>query len=135
MSAPDPPALFAGRKQHEARIVAKREYPFQCCVICGLQLVAALDVAHLDHQPGNNEPDNLAWLCKSHHWMFDCELYPIEAVKLMRTRWNETKGMPSHAGRMKQAGPKAAATRKRSAGALKAWATRRSRSKEDQNPT
>jgi hypothetical protein len=132
--APDTPLPLGGRKQHEAYTVAKQEYSFRCCVICGLQLVAALELAHLDHQPGNNDPDNLAWLCGTHHWMFDCDLYPIEAVKLMRKRWQETQGKASHAGRMKQAGPKAAATRKRSASARRAWTTRRARSEEDQTP-
>ena len=121
------PALDAAvpRRQAEARKIAKQSYPFQCCVVCGLQLPSALTVAHLDHQPGNNDPDNLAWLCGTHHWMFDCDLYPIVAVKLMRSHWQATEGKPSHAGHMKDAGPRAAATRKRSLAAGKAWATRR----------
>ena len=92
------------RRQGEARKVVMQHYPFLCCVICGSQMPAALTVAHLDHQPGNNDPDNLAWLCGTHHWMFDCALYPIEAVKLMRACWQETGGVPNHSGRMKQAG-------------------------------
>jgi hypothetical protein len=63
--------------------------------------------------------------------MFDCDLYPIEAVKLMREKWQDTKGKASHAGRMRQAGPKAAATRRRSASARKAWTTRRATAEED----
>ena len=131
---PSDTSLPLARKQHEARAVAEQEYPFKCCVICGMQLSTALNVAHLDHQPGNNDADNLAWLCGTHHWMFDCGLYPIEAVKLMRAHWKDTEGKPSHAARMKQAGPKAAATRKRSASARKAWTTRRDKTAEDQPP-
>lgn len=128
LNTPETEVVVLPRKQREARRLAKEHYSFECCVVCGLQLPGALTVAHLDHEAGNNEPDNLAWLCGTHHWMFDCGLYPVEAVKLMRTHWQQTKGKPSHAGRMKQAGPKAAETRRKSAIARKAWVTRRAKS-------
>ncbi|MGH7112056.1 MAG: HNH endonuclease signature motif containing protein, partial [Stellaceae bacterium] len=64
------------RKQGEARKVAAEHYPFRCCVVCGLQLPASLTVAHLDHHAGNNDPDNIAYLCGTHHWMYDAGLYP-----------------------------------------------------------
>src|SRR3954453_17817552 len=107
----------------EARKVAKEAYPFRCCVVCGLQN-EGITLAHLDHDSSNNEPDNLAFLCWTHHWMFDADLYPIEAIKLMRARWQETKGKPRRMP-MIGAGAKAAATRKRSETARKAWETRR----------
>lgn len=113
------------RKQGQARRVAADAYEYVCCVVCGLELRASLTVAHLDHQPGNNDPDNLVFLCPTHHWMYDACLYPAEAIRLLRTHWQTTKGVPSHAARMKGAGARAAATRKRSAGAQRAWATRR----------
>ena len=113
------------RNQAEAKRVVAEAYPYQCCVVCGLQVSTCLTVAHLDHQPGNNDPANLAWLCGTHHWMFDCGFYPLEAIQLMRARWQETKGVPSHAARLKSAAVKAHATRRRSAIARKAWATRR----------
>ncbi len=72
------------RNQAEARRVASQAYPFQCCAVCGLQLVACLQIAHLDHDAGNNDPDNLAYLCPTHHWMYDTGFYPIEAVRLLR---------------------------------------------------
>ncbi len=125
MKSPAAVVLDERRKQGEARKITAENYPFRCCVICGLQILTCLTVAHLDHQPRNNDPDNLAWLCWTHHWMFDCDFYPVEAVKLLRARWQVTQGKPSHAGRMKSAGAKAAATRKRSARAKKAWITRR----------
>lgn len=119
------PAIGTARNSSEARRTAGAAYPFKCCVVCGLQIETCLNIAHLDHQAGNNDQDNLAWLCGTHHWMFDCGLYPIAAIKLMRAHWQETKGVPSHAARMKAAGAKAAATRKRTASAKKAWTTRR----------
>ena len=57
--------------------------------------------------------------------MFDVGLYPLKAIRLMRARWQETKGEACHKARMKDAGVKAALTRRRSAAARKAWATRR----------
>jgi hypothetical protein len=42
-------------------------------------------IAHLDHTAGNNHPDNLAYLRWTHHWMFDADLHPIEAIKLSLT--------------------------------------------------
>jgi hypothetical protein len=113
------------RNQGVARRVADKAYPFRCCVICGLQIKTCLTAAHLDHNSGNNDPDNLAWLCWTHHWMFDADFYPIAAIKLMRERWQKTKAEPCRIP-MIGAGIKAAETRKRSARAKKAWKTRRS---------
>ncbi len=113
------------RNQAEARRVAKAAYPFRCCVVCGLQIPTCLTIAHLDHDAGNNSPDNLARLCQTHHWMFDAGLYPIEAITLLRAHWQRTQGVPSHKARMKDAGAKAARARKRGAAARKAWKTRR----------
>jgi hypothetical protein len=113
------------RKQAIARRVATAAYPVRCCVVCGLQIPTCMTIAHLDHNAGNNEPDNLAFMCQTHHWMYDAGLYPIEAIKLLRTHWQETKGVPSHKARMKDAGVKAARARRLSTRARKAWATRR----------
>ena len=111
------------RRQTLARKEAAAAYPFKCCVVCGLQ--THLQVAHLDHKAGNNDRDNLAWLCPTHHWMFDGDLYPVDAIKQLRAHWQTTKGKPNHRARMKDAGAKAALTRQRSATARKAWKTRR----------
>lgn len=116
------------RNQAEARRVAILAYPFQCCVVCGLQIPTCLTIAHLDHDPSNNSPDNLARLCQTHHWMFDAGLYPIEAIKLLRAYWQRTQGIPSHKARMKDAGVNAARARKRGAAARKAWQTRKAQS-------
>ena len=122
------------RRQGEARRVAAMAYPFVCCVVCGAQLKSCMTVAHLDHQPGNNDPKNLAWLCPTHHGMYDCGLYPRDAIELLRDHWQQTKGVPCHKARMKQAGAKAALTRKRTAAARKAWETRRRSDKAHPEP-
>lgn len=84
-----------------------------------------LDVAHLDNDPANNDPDNLAWLCKNHHRMVDDGLYPIAIVKALRAEWNRHRGVGDPKRWMKDAGAKAATARRRSAGAKKAWKSRR----------
>ena len=56
------------RDGKESVKAAKGAYPYKCCAVCGLTQ-DALDVAHLDNDPTNNDPDNLAFLCKTHHWM------------------------------------------------------------------
>ena len=112
------------RNQAEARRVVNAAYPFQCCAVCGLQVATCLQIAHLDHNAGNNTQDNLARLCPTHHWMYDSGLYPVEAIKLLQDHWQVTEGKPDHKGRMKDAGAKAALTRKRRAAARKAVATR-----------
>lgn len=113
------------RRQGEARRVLKASCPFVCCAICGLQVATCMTVAHLDHNPGNNRAENLAWLCQTHHWMYDCGLYPREAIALLQAHWQQTQGKPDHRGRMKDAGAKAARTRRLRAAARKAVATRK----------
>ena len=128
---PDPNALTPAvrlRNQATARRVAHQAYPFHCCAVCGLQIATCLQLAHLDHDAGNNAPDNIARLCPTHHWMYDAGLYPPDAIRLLRAHWQTTLGVPDHKLRMKDAGVKAALTRKRSAAARKAVATRRSNS-------
>jgi HNH endonuclease len=127
----DGPPLILPRKQTEARRVAAATYEFRGCVVCGLTLQSGIMVAHLDQNGGNNDPDNLAYLCGTHHWMYDAGLYPIEAIKLLRAHWQKTGGMPDHKARMKTAGADAARTRKRKAAARKAVETRRRRQATD----
>jgi hypothetical protein len=87
------------RNQATTRRVATAAYPIRCCVVCGLQIPTRMTIAHLDHNAGNNEPDNLAFMCQTHHWMYDAGLYPIEAIRLLRGHWQTTKGAPSHKAR------------------------------------
>lgn len=123
---PEAIAGFEKRNSVEARRVANAAYPFKCCVMCGLQIPTCLNIAHLDHHAGNNDPDNLAFMCGTHHWMYDAGLYPKDAIRLLRAHWQDTEGKPDHRQRMKDAGAKAAATRTRSGIARRAWKTRRS---------
>lgn len=113
------------RNQADARRILNECYPFKCCAVCGLQITTCLTVAHLDHNGANNMPGNLARLCQTHHWMYDCGFYPVEAIRLMQEHWQTIKGIPNHKGRMKDAGAKAALTRKRRAAGRKASETRR----------
>lgn len=122
------PLISISRRQGNARKVAKAAYPYVCCVVCGLQQPTVLAVAHLNHDPSDNSADNLVYLCWTHHWMHDAGLYPTEAIKLLRDHWQKTQGKPSHAARMKDAGKKAALTRKLRTAAKKAVATRRAKS-------
>jgi len=46
-----------------------------------------MTVAHVDHDGTNDAPDNLAWLCWSHHHMYDGGLYQREAIVLLQARW------------------------------------------------
>jgi hypothetical protein len=57
--------------------------------------------------------------------MYDAGLYPLEAIRPLQAHWQAVRGEPSHKARMKDAGAKAALTRKRSAAARKAAETRR----------
>jgi hypothetical protein len=114
-----------GRNQNEARRVLDAHFPHQCCVVCGLTLPTCLTIAHLDHHAGNNHPDNLARLCQTHHCMYDAGFYPKEAIRLLQAHWQVTKGTPNHKPRLKDAGAKAARTRKLRSATRKAVATRR----------
>lgn len=118
------------RNSVEARKVAKAAYAFRCCVICGVQMDAVLELAHLDQHAGNNDSDNLAWFCGTHHRMYDCGLYPEAAIKLLRARWQETKGVPDHKPRMKDAGVRAARKRDYRSRGLKAAAKRKANAEQ-----
>jgi hypothetical protein len=73
-------AMQPKRQQIEARRIAKLAYPYPGCCLCGQTV--GVELAHLDHNSANNDRDNLAWLCRHHHWMFDIGLFSIKAVKL-----------------------------------------------------
>ena len=40
-----------------------------------------LTIAHLDHNTGNNHPDNLKALCQKHHLSYDTKLHAVNAQK------------------------------------------------------
>jgi hypothetical protein len=106
------------------------------CAHCGFGIPEVLEVAHLDCQRENNDIDNLVLLCPTCHKMFDLDLISLDTMLQMRkprlVRW---------AKRMKDAGKKAALSRKQRAAvkrrkrrlaALKAAATRKA--KREANP-
>lgn len=102
------------------RKLALKTYP-PICAYCGFGVPDVLEVAHLDGDRTHNSVDNLAILCPNYHKMHDIGLIPTAVVTEMRDRERTVDwGI-----RMKDAGQKAAQTRKRSAAARKAWITRK----------
>ena len=94
------------------------------CVYCEFGIKELLEVAHLDCDPKNCELANLALLCPTCHRMHDLDLIPTDLVIRLR----DEKRTVNWKKLMKDAGAKAGATRKRSATAKRAAATRKQRS-------
>lgn len=93
------------------------------CAHCGFGIPDVLEVCHIDGNRQNNEIGNLVILCPNCHKMLDLDLISNDVIVQMRDRpkvvqWSK---------RMKDAGAKAAAKRKRKQAAVKAVATRRAR--------
>ena len=91
------------------------------CAHCGFGIPSVLEVAHIDCDHSNNDISNLVILCPNCHKMHDLDIISTETIIQMRDRpkvvdWKK---------RMKDAGQKAALTRKRSMAAKKAAETRR----------
>ncbi len=117
------------------RKLALSHYP-AVCAHCGFGIAEVLEVCHIDNQRANNALDNLVVLCPTCHKMHDLDLISSETIRTMRDRPKTVKW----AKRMKDAGAKAAASRrrrtlahrrKRRAAGLKAAATRaRNRAQE-----
>jgi hypothetical protein len=98
------------------------------CAHCGFGIRDVLEVAHLDGDRSNNDVSNLAILCPNCHKMHDLDLISTETINLMRDR----PKIVVWAKRMKDAGKKAAESRrktvekmKRQAAGQKAAETRR----------
>ena len=85
------------RSRAEARRVAEANFTVRCCVICGLTGPSALDVQHLDFSSDNNEPGNLAYLCRTHVAMYEAGLYTREIVETLREMWQRTRARPKGA--------------------------------------
>ena len=99
------------------------------CAHCGFGIPDVLEVAHLDCQRHNNDVRNLVLLCPTCHKMLDLDLISTEAMINIRDRPRVVRW----AKRMKDAGKKAAVSRKqrdsarrrqRRLAALKAAATK-----------
>ena len=78
------------------------------CAVCGFGIEAILEIAHLDHNRENNDLKNLVVLCPTCHKMHDVDIISTEMVKELRDRTRKV----DWSRRMKDAGKKAAATRK-----------------------
>ena len=102
-----------------------RKIAFACyapiCAHCGFGIPSVLEVAHLDGNRANNEPNNLIVLCPNCHKMYDLDLISTEKIIQMRDRPKVVRW----AKRMKDAGKKAALKRKHREAGRKAAATRR----------
>ena len=79
------------------------------CAYCGFGIVEVLEVAHLDGHRHHNQIENLALLCPTCHKMLDLDIIPTEIIVQMRDRERVAKWKK----RMKDAGKKAAESRKR----------------------
>ena len=101
------------------RKLAFSHYP-PFCAHCGYGIPDVLEVAHINGDRSNNTLPNLVILCPNCHKMHDLDLISTETIITMRDRpkvvlWSK---------RMKDAGRKAADSRKRSLAAKRAAATR-----------
>lgn len=101
------------------RKIAFAHYP-PFCAHCGYGIPDVLDVAHVDGDRSNNAVSNLVILCPNCHKMHDLDLISTPTIVEMRDRpkvvqWSK---------RMKDAGAKAALTRKQRLAGRKAAATR-----------
>lgn len=107
-------------KRVNYRKIAFEHYP-PICAFCGFGIPEVLEVAHIDGNRQNNDLANLAILCPNCHKMHDIDLIPTRVLVEMR----DTEVFVDLSKRMKDAGQKAAQTRKRRQAARKAVETRR----------
>jgi hypothetical protein len=101
-------------KRVNYRKLAFDKYP-AVCAHCGYGIPDVLEVAHIDCNRSNNDISNLVILCPNCHKMHDLDLISTKTIIEMRDRPKDV----NWAKRMKDAGPKAAATRKLNAEAEK----------------
>jgi hypothetical protein len=79
------------------------------CAHCGFGIPAVLEVSHIDCNHENNDVNNLVILCPTCHKMHDLDLISDATIRTMRDRPKRVRW----AKRMKDAGLKAALSRKR----------------------
>jgi hypothetical protein len=85
------------------------------CAYCGFGIREVLEVAHLDSNRSNNDLVNLVILCPTCHKMHDIDLISTETIIQMRDRPKQVVW----AKRMKDAGVKSAAARRKAAERVK----------------
>ncbi len=101
------------------RKIAFDTYP-HICAYCGFGIIGILQVAHLSHDRKDDSPENLVILCPTCHKMYDGNLISKDALILLRVNPPKIDWRAS----MKNAGVKAAKTRKARAAGRKAAQTR-----------
>ncbi len=134
-TAADKPSAAVSGYRRQALLHYRKplaEAYFHTCAVCGFGIQAVLEVAHLGQDRKDNTIENLAILCPNCHKMHDIGLIPKEVVVLLR----DQKAEVNWGLRVKEAGPKAAATRKtnalkikKSEAGTKAWATKQAKAK------
>ena len=96
-------------KRVNYRKLAFAHYKEGICAYCGFGIREVLEVCHLDCQRSNNAITNLVILCPTCHRMHDLDLISTATIIHMRNR----KRRVLWAKRIKDAGRKAAESRKR----------------------
>jgi len=102
------------------RKLAFEKYP-PICAYCGFGIPEILEVAHLDGDRTNNEVGNLVILCPNYHKMHDIDIISTEIIIKVR----DSEKRIDWKKRIKDAGQKAAITRKRRAAGRKAAETKK----------
>lgn len=70
------------RNAHKrAGLICKRANKIKKCEIKNNTCTGLIEVSHLDQNPFNNDLNNLAYLCRSHHTLYDRSGYSILDLK------------------------------------------------------
>ena len=96
------------------RKLAFEKYP-PLCAHCGFGIKDVLEVAHIDGNRSHNALSNLVILCPNCHKMHDLDLISTATIIVMRDRPKAVRWSK----RMKDAGRKAASSRKKSKAAFR----------------
>ena len=62
----------------------------RCCICWGLHRnkdTREGQIAHLDHNPSNNAPENLVWLCLEHHAQYDTVTSQSKGLTVEEVKW------------------------------------------------
>lgn len=73
------------RKNPESEMEILLKSKRRCCLCFGLNhdlKVKKGQIAHLDHNPSNDKPDNLAYLCLEHHDQYDSKTSQSKSIQI-----------------------------------------------------
>jgi hypothetical protein len=113
---PEEKERVSATKHINYRKLAFGYYP-AVCAHCGFGISDVLEVAHIDCNRSNNAISNLVILCPNCHKMHDLDLISTETIIQMRDR----PKVVIWAKRMKDAGRKAAESRRLKAANTEKW--------------